>query len=258
MSDDLVNQLTLNFLISKQQLQKLNKKVKNISDERKIREIQEYKDRIKKLFSDLLVCQPPDDLLYEVKMSFDTFIEKSIYYFKAHDNSEDLEKERSEEIPEDIDYEKERDITNGNYEESSNDRDEEDNELEDGYNNDNEEKNEHDEEHDEEHDDEHDEEHDDEHDDEHDEEHDEEHYKYNIIEEQSKTKITNETINHTPIIVTSKYKKQTNSVGVDDIQKLPLDWFENVRQNYKKNKIIPRKKESTILEPTFRGLKKKI
>ena len=29
MSDDLVNQLTLNFLISKQQLQKLNKKTKD-------------------------------------------------------------------------------------------------------------------------------------------------------------------------------------------------------------------------------------
>ena len=35
MSDDLVNQITLNFLISKQQLQKLNKKTK----ENKIRKI---------------------------------------------------------------------------------------------------------------------------------------------------------------------------------------------------------------------------
>lgn len=232
MSDDLVNQLTLNFLISKQQLQKLNKKVKETSSERKIRETQEYSDRIKQLFSDLLVCQPPDDLLYEVKMSFDNFIEKSIYYFKAHDNSEDLEKERSEEIHEDIDYEKEeREIENGNYKERSNDS-EEDEELDDGYNDDNEENN---------------------NEDEQDEEDDDDN---NICDKLPKE--YNESINHTPIVVTSKYKKPSKSVGVDDIQKLPLDWFENVRQNYKKNQILPRKKEPTIIEPTFRDFKKKI
>ena len=111
MSDDLVNQLTLNFLISKKQLQKLNKKVKETSDQTKIREMQEYNDRIKKLFCDLLVCEPPDDLLYEVKNSFDIFIEKSIYYFRAHDNNTLLENERTtnikDDIQEDIDYERE-------------------------------------------------------------------------------------------------------------------------------------------------------
>ena len=124
MSDDLINQLTLNFLISKQQLQKLNKKTKETADQTKLREIEEYNDRIKKLFSDLLVCQPPDDLLFEVKNTFDNFIEKAIYYFKAHDNSEALEIERTtnktREIYEDIDYEKqEKAIENGNYKERS-------------------------------------------------------------------------------------------------------------------------------------------
>lgn len=247
MSDDLVNQLTLNFLISKQQLQKLNKKVKETSDQRKIRETQEYSDRIKILFSDLLVCQPPDDLLFEVKTAFDTFIEKSIYYFKAHDNSEDLEKERSYEIHQDIDYEKEeREIEKGNFKEriNNNEEDDEDNEddnddyqnkeeLEYGYNNDNEE-------------------------DKEDEEEDEEEDNNNNNTFYKTTNEYNKTINHTPIVVTSKYKKPTKSVGVDDIQKLPLDWFENVRQNYKKNQIIPRKKESSIVEPTFSDLKKKI
>jgi hypothetical protein len=105
MSDDLVNQLTLNFLISKQQLQKLNKKTKETAEQQKIKEIQEYKDRIKLLFNDLLVYQPPEDLLFEVKVAFENFIEKSIYYLKAHDNSEALEIERSEEIHDDIDFE---------------------------------------------------------------------------------------------------------------------------------------------------------
>ena len=216
MSDDLVNQLTLNFLISKQQLQKLNKKVKETSCKRKIRETQEYSDRIKILFNDLLVCQPPDNLLFEVKMAFDTFIEKSIYYFKAHDNSENLEKERHQEIHDDIDYEKEeRDIENGNYKEKSNDSEEQDEEQDDKFE--------------------------------------------DIDNNEEDNKLTNnKIINHTHIIVKSKYNKPINSVGVDDIQKLPLDWFENVRQNYKKNQIIPRKKEPTIIEQTFRDFKKKI
>ena len=108
MSDDLVNQLTLNFLISKHQLQKLNKKVKETSDQIKTRDIKEYNERIKILFDSLLVNNPPDDLLCDVKNSFDTFIDKSIYYFKAHDNTIALENERNNDvIHDDIDYEKE-------------------------------------------------------------------------------------------------------------------------------------------------------
>lgn len=213
MSDDLVNQLTLNFLISKQQLQKLNKKVKETSSERKMRETQEYIDRIKRLFNDLLVCQPPDDLLFEVKMSFDTFIEKSIYYFKAHDNNEALEIERNaisnQVIQDDIDFEKEeREIEKGNYTERTNgdeedgDGDGEDGDGEDGDDND----------------------------DGYNEDNEQEQEEDDGDEEQ----LTN---NNTPIVVSHKYKKTTNSVGVDDIQKLPLDWFQTVRQNYKKNKI---------------------
>ena len=211
-----MNQLTINFLISNQQLQKLNKKVKETSCERKIRETQEYLDRIKELFNNLLVCQPPDDLLFEVKTSFDIFIEKSIYYFKAHDNHKALEIERTtisnQDIYDDIDFEKEeREIEKGNYTENNNEEDQEEEEQqeeeqeeeeqeeeEDGYNEDNEQE----------------------------------------TDEEQEDQLTN----HTPIIVTHKYKKQVNSVVVDDIQKLPLDWFQSVRQNYKKNQIIPRKK----------------
>jgi arsenate reductase-like glutaredoxin family protein len=222
MSDDLVNQLTLNFLISKNQLQKLNKKVKETSDQRRLREMQEYNERIKKLFCDLLVCQVPDDLLFEVKNTFDNFIEKSIYYFRAHDNNNKLEIERitnpKDDIQEDIDYEKEeREIKNGNYEEDENEEDENE-----------EDENEEDENEEDENEDEH-----------------------NSLQ-------SNNSILHHPVIVKSKYKKTTTSVGVDDIQKLPVDWFQNVRQNYKKNQIIPRKKESTIVEQPLQNFKKKI
>ncbi len=218
MSDNLVNQLTLNFLISKQQLQKLNKKTKETAEQQKYTEIQEYSDRIKLLFNDLLVYKLPEDLLFEVKIAFDNFIDKSIYYLKAHDNTEHLEKERTENIHEDIDFEKEeRDIVNGNYKENSD---------EDGY-----------------------------------ESYDEKNSEKEESEEEDEEEEEHEDIKpitHQPIIVKSKYKKSTTSEGVDNLQKLPLDWFQNVRQNYKKNQIIPRKKEPTITEPTFRDVKKKI
>ena len=180
MNDDFINQLTLNCLISKQQLQKLNKKSKDTLGDQKQKNIEEYSDRIKQLFHDLLVNQCPDDLLFEVKIAFDTFIDKSIYYFKAHDNSEYLEKERTDDnaICDDIDFEKEeRDIENGNYRENENeDQEEGDDDQEEDQ-----------------------------------------------VEE---------------IVKAKSYK--TYSKGVDDIQKLPLNWFQSVRQTYKTNKILPR------------------
>jgi len=203
MSDDLINQLTLNYLISKNQLQKLNKRTKENAEEIKLLEIRRYKERINTLFNNLLDNNPPDDLLYNVKTTFDSFLEKSIYYFKAHDNSANLEKERCDEIHDDFDYDKEeKEIENGNYKERSNDKaDEQDDEQED----------------------------------------DKQEVEEN--EEDNSPKIqTNKTDIQRPVLVRSKYRKPTNSVGVDDIQKLPLDWFQNVRKDYIKNNIIPRTK----------------
>ena len=201
MSDDFVNQLTLNFLISKNQLQKLNKKVKENSDEIKVKEIQKYRKRITAIFNNLLDNEPPDDLLFEVKLAFDTFIDKSIYYFKARDNSFKLENERLNKdiIQDDIDFEKEE-----NDEERDGERDGEG--YEDGERDG-------------------------------DEEGDERPQECNII-------------------VKNKYTNRSH--GVDDIQKLPLNWFENLRQNYKQNNIIPRKKDVTITEQAFSDVKKKI
>jgi hypothetical protein len=212
MSNNLVDQMTLNFLISKTQLQKLNKKVKDTTDQERLREIQQYNERIKKLFCDLLVCQPPDDLLCEVKNTFDIFIDKAIYYFKAHDNNNDLEMERTD-IKDDFDFEREeREIEKGNYIEEG----QEDEDLEEGQ--------------------------------EEEEEEQEEEFEEGQEEE------TNKHI-HNPVIVKSKYST-TQSLGVDNIQKLPYNWFENVQLNYKKNKIIPRKKEPIIVNSHFKDFKK--
>ena len=222
MSNDLVNQLTLNFLISKTQLQKLNKKVKETSDQERLREMQQYNERIKNLFNDLLVCQAPDDLLFEVKNTFDNFIDKTIYYFKAHDNNNELEMERAgNDIQDDIDYEKEaREIEKGNYLEEE--QEEEEEEEEEGQ----------------------------------EEEQEEQEEEEEGQEEEEEEQESSKSI-HNPVIVKSKYSI-TNSVGVNDIQKIPFNWFENVHQNYKKNQIIPRKKEPIIVDTHFSDVKKKI
>jgi len=205
MAEDLVNQITLNCLISKNQLQKLNKKLNENTENNRKSNKDIYEDRIKTLFYDLLKDRKPDNLLEDVKTGFDFFLDKCIYYFKAVDNNEILEKERNNTlydcdiINDDIDFEKEeKDIERGNYKENE---DEEDEEEED--------------------------------------------------EEEE------EKINST--FVKPKYLNKSNiSKGVENIQQLPLNWFQNIRQNYKKNKIIPRKKEIIIDENSFSFEKKKI
>ena len=80
--NDYVNQLTLSFLISKNQLQKLNK-LKQKQHEEPIYD----KERVNELFTQLLNNERPDDLLEDVKTCFDAFIEKSIYYLEIHDKN---------------------------------------------------------------------------------------------------------------------------------------------------------------------------
>ena len=210
MSEDLVNQLTLNFLISKNQLQKLNKKIKEDASDLLKADKEFYKSRIKQLFNDLIKDQSPDDLMIDVRNSFDLFINKCIYYLKECDHNELLEKER-EEISEDINFEQEeRDIELGNYVENSNEQEEEDEEEEEE-------------------------------------------------EEQEEQEDEEKELSKQPtLLIKEKYTNKTKSQGVEDIQKLPLNWFNNVRQNYKKNQIIPRRTEIKFTDGSINNGKKKI
>jgi len=113
MSNELVDQLTLNFLISKTQLQKLNKKLKETTDNNRKTDKEMYGERIKELFSDLLVDNKPEDLLQDVETGFQFFLDKCIYYFKVRDTNKSLEQEQDvvdDSIKDDIDYDKEDDI----------------------------------------------------------------------------------------------------------------------------------------------------
>ena len=82
MSDDFVNQITLNYLISSQQLNKLNKKIKQKEEDKLKSDKEIYKDQISELFTNCLNDEFPNDILQEVKHSFAYFVEKSIYYLK--------------------------------------------------------------------------------------------------------------------------------------------------------------------------------
>jgi hypothetical protein len=196
-----VNELTLNFLISKTQLNKLNKLKQKDVDSKPTYD----KDRIHDLFKQLLNNNKPDDLLEDVKVCFDAFIEKSIYYLEIHDKNESIQNERTGEVAdedvlakaveEDINYDKEYD---------------DDDDVEDDFNDD----------------------------------------------EDDDAVVADAVVAHAvvadavePVIVkkiNTKYSKKNISNGVDDIHKLPLDWFNTTRQNYKQNQIIPRKKEIII------------
>ena len=175
--NEYINQLTLNFLISKTQLHKLNKLKQKDFDPRPTYD----KNRIGCLFNKLLNNNKPDDLLEDVQTCFDAFIEKSIYYLEIHDKNTNIQNERNDQIDsEDKDSEDEdKDSEDDGIEDFAKDEEDEDKDSEDE-------------------------------------------------EDMTSTKV---------------FKKYNKSKGVEDIQKLPLDWFNTTRQNYKINQIIPRKKE---------------
>ena len=213
MSDDLVNQITLNFLISKQQLQKLNKKIKQKEEDKMKTDMEIYKDQVVDLFFKMINDELPDDLLEDVKHSYTYFVDKSIYYLKMKESSN----------TEFIEADKEDDATVASLEEdedatvaSSSETEEEDDATVASSS----------------------------------ETEEDEDATVASLEDDEDTKLSN--TNKGPIFETqfepkmeTRYKKfaNTKSKGVDDIQHLPLDWFSKVRQTYKQNQIIPRHKD---------------
>ena len=202
MSDDYVNQLTLNFLISKTQLAKLNKKISQDSKSVLHEDKERFRKDIVQLFNKLLENEAPSDLLQDVRDSFDHFIDKSIYYLKVREdnnknneyyNKNDNFKEVETSFKEDVD----------------DDDDDEEEEVE-----------------------------------------DDEEVETMIEDDDVFKEDVEEDDNEEEDNVVKVHKKVTKTTmvsnGVDDIQKLPLDWFNNIRQNYKKTQILSRKKELII------------
>lgn len=86
-SEDIVNQITLNCLISKSHLMKINnsKIKKNLEIERH-KNIKKNYNELLKLFENLVNNEYPDNLFDDVKNSYIHFIDKSLLYLNAIKN----------------------------------------------------------------------------------------------------------------------------------------------------------------------------
>ena len=212
MSEDLVNQLTLNFLISKTQLNRLNKRMKDSKEESdKLNDKYFYRTRIETLFQGLFNGEKPHDLLQDVETGFNFFIEKAVYYFKVHDKNLDLEKERQSNNSESEQSEQSNNLNEDTEDYYNDDKPDyfseensdvgnetEDEESKEIINN-----------------------------------------QFNLINSiKTQTNTNTNSINNV-----NRLKKNTIiSEGVDNIDDLNYNWFESAKRNVKKHNIIPRTK----------------
>lgn len=92
MSQAFVDQVTLDCLLNKSLF---NNQVKNKKSQAVNKEDKKfYKKRIYNLFKEILINKSePEDLLPDVKYSYDNFINASINYFKTIDNNDLLQEE---------------------------------------------------------------------------------------------------------------------------------------------------------------------
>lgn len=86
MSENLINQITLNCLLNNNMLNKylINQKVKKLNDE----DINKYRNKIYELFKNIIYNNlKEEDINSDIKYAYDNFISTSINYFKITDNA---------------------------------------------------------------------------------------------------------------------------------------------------------------------------
>jgi hypothetical protein len=93
MSANIVNEITLEYLMSREQHAKfMNKKKEGLSSgERKDKKF--YRKRILNLSRDLLLNQVPDKMLGDVKAAFDNYVKTCINYFKILDETDIIQED---------------------------------------------------------------------------------------------------------------------------------------------------------------------
>jgi len=202
MSEDLINQLTLNFLVGKATLSKLNKKMKDSQEElTKLNDKEIYRKRIEELFNNLYDNNKPNDLLQDVETGFNFFIEKAIYYLKIHDKH--LELNTNEDNLGKKEEEEEEEEENSVREDSSDPDDYYNDDKDDYYSEENSDVG-------------------------------------NASEDEESKEAVNKQFEMIQT-VEKKLKKNTFiSPGFDNINDINCNWFETAKQNIKKDAIIPR------------------
>lgn len=109
MSKEYINQITLDYLLNKEQFRnQINNKLKKSINKR---DKKFYRKRIYDLTKVLLINkEKPDDLFPDVKYAFDNYIKTCINYFKSIDNNDIIQDEYK-----DLEY-----IINDNFEDLEN------------------------------------------------------------------------------------------------------------------------------------------
>ena len=206
MSDDLVNQITLNYLISKSQLQKLNNKIKQKEQDAMKTDKEIYKEQINELFTKCLNDEFPDDLLQDVRNSFTYFIEKSVYYLKikanqSNENAEETVISEAESLEAAEEEDEDEDAVISEAESLEEDEEaEEDAVISEAE---------------------------------------------SLEEDEEEAEEAEEEILEKTQRVFKKSSKPVHSEGVEDINKLPLDWFTKVKYNQNQIKKLKEKKNIT-------------
>lgn len=95
MSENYINQITLDYLINKENYNKINNR--NILKNANRKDKKFYRKRILNLTKDLLLFpETKDEILPDVKKSFELYIKTCIEYFQVLDKSDILQDEYSE------------------------------------------------------------------------------------------------------------------------------------------------------------------
>ena len=91
MSNSYVDQVTLDCLLNKAIMGNyvMKQKEKQIHKE----ELEFYKERLSKLFHQLISYEAPEDLPPDIKYTYHTFVKSTIDYFKTVDNNDMLQEE---------------------------------------------------------------------------------------------------------------------------------------------------------------------
>jgi hypothetical protein len=91
MSQSLINQITLDYLLNKEKMGShvIKQREKQISKA----DLKFNRKRIIDLFEDLITNNPPEDLSPDVNYAYHTFIKYAIDYFKVVDNDDLLQEE---------------------------------------------------------------------------------------------------------------------------------------------------------------------
>ena len=130
MSMDLINQITLNYLMSDQQKYKLNniRKKEHEHEQKKNKEI--YKEQIMEIFKKMLNDEVVEHKMNEMQIGFDYFIEKVIYYIKLT-NEHNVDQDDNQDDDQDDNQDDNQDDDQDDNQDDNQDDDQDDNQDDD-------------------------------------------------------------------------------------------------------------------------------